>query len=312
MKLSAIGLRVALCTMAVALAGVAQAACYIGTETNASSVQEDSGNGTYNCSVVSTSNNALANVTSQVTWSVAADGTVTWSVPVTESGYPRVDVDLVSVNRSSGKRCNYTYAEQKAGGMKLSTSDLGAATSVTVCADGVITPEPPPPPPPTPEPFSTAKDGCFATFDNTGEASNFDVAIGYSKQFQDGLYEGAAICAGPGQKQCINECVPRNYSDACPADPDGKFNLNDCAQCEWDAPASIDALFKDAAGNAIDMKYCWFYENRVDETADTFKPSPKKKSLSANIDVTTGSNCYTVTVGPMYGGRTYSYWYCPQ
>jgi hypothetical protein len=307
MKLPAIGLRVALCTVVVALSGVAQAACYIGTETNASSVQADSGNGDYTCSLVSTSNGTLDDVTSQVTWSIV-NGRVTWSVPTDADGYPTVDVDLVSVNRSSGKRCNYTYAEQKAGGEELSTSDLGAATSVTVCADGFIAAAPPPP---TPEPFSTAKDGCFATFDNTGEASNFDVAIGYSKQFQDGLYEGAAICAGPGQKQCINECVPRETPLCNPDLYTGGVLPLSCAQCEWDAPASIDALFKDAAGNAIDMKYCWFYENRVDETADTFKPSPKKKSLSANIDVTTGSNCYTVTVGPMYGGRTYSYWYCP-
>jgi hypothetical protein len=305
MKLPAIGLRVALCTMAMALSGVAQAACYIGPETNASSVQEDSGNGTYNCSVVSTSNGSFDDVTSLVNWEFV-DGRVTWSVPVNENGYPSVDVDLVSVNRSSGKRCNYTYAEQKAGGSGLSTSDLGGATSVTFCADGVIAAEPPPEPP---QPISTVGNQCTVTFDYNNTVGNtFDVAIGYSKQqVEGGLYEGAAICANTGgdvtkQKQCINECVPRPIAEGtiCEADKDGRLPL-ECAPCIYDQPEPNTGL-----------PYCWVYENRVNEVPGYFKPSPKKKSLSANIDVSTGSNCYTVTVGPMYGGRTYSYWYCPQ
>lgn len=287
--------------LALAFSASGWAACYIGTETNAESVQADSGNGTYSCQVVSTSNGMLADVTGQITWSVGPTGRVTWSVPVNANGYPTVDVDLVSVSNNSGKRCNYSYPGQPNNGTGLSTSDLSTAKYVTVCADGVMDPEPPPPPP---VPFSTAKDGCDATFNNAG-TGNFDVAIGYTKQYEGGQYEGAAICAGPGQKQCINECVPREYDSSCQADVNGKYPLS-CAQCEWDAPPAIDSLF-----GGEDMKYCWYYENRVNEVDQNFKPSPKKKSLSANIDVTTGSDCYTVTVGPMYGGRTYSYWYCP-
>jgi len=301
MKYTMSGFKLGVCALTLGLSGLANAACYIGEETNATSVQEDSGNGTYTCSLVSTSNGTLDNVTSKVTWSVVG-GRVTWSVPVDANGYPTVDVDLVSVNRSSGKRCNYVYSDQKAGGTQLSTSDLGTATSVTFCADNQIIPAPPPP---TPEPFSTAKNECSATFTIPNEAGNFDVAIGYSKQYEGGQFEGVAICAGEGQEQCINECVPRDYSSCSGPNADGTYPLS-CAQCEWDAPASIDTLF------GQDMKYCWNYENRVDETTGTFIPSSKKKSVSTQIDVSTGSNCYTVTTGPLYGGKTYSYWYCPK
>ena len=315
MKLPAIGLRVAVCTMAVALAGVAQAACYIGPETKAATVQADSGNGTYNCSLTSSSTTGLPlyDVSSQAIVTFNQDGTANWSVPVV-NGY-QLNVDLVSVASNSGKRCNYTYPNLVANGSKLSTTVDGDTSkkSVTVCAttpDPVLAELPPPP-----EPVSTVGNACDATFayDSTVDGK-FDVAIGYSKQFDGGLYEGAAICAGPGQKQCINECVPREYSETCTPDANGRLPLS-CAQCEWDAPVAVDTLF------GQDMKYCWYHENRVNLVYDfdnkvdlnlsTFKPSPKKKSLSANIDVTTGSDCYTVTVGPMYGGRTYSYWYCP-
>jgi len=306
------GFKLSLCALALGLSGWANAACYIGPETNASTVQEDSGNGTYACGLVSTANGTLTDVTSQVNWSVGSDGRVTWSVDVDANGYPIVDVDLVSVRRSSGKRCNYVYSEQKADGTKLSTSDLGTATGVTFCADNVINALPPE----TPEPFSTVGNNCNVEFayDNT-TGNTFDVAIGYSKQQDGGLYEGVAICSGPEQKQCINECVPRDYStdpSTCAANPDGTLPLA-CAQCEWDAPPAIDKLFgEDASGNIIDMKYCWYYENQVDNVPGTFKPSPRKKSVSTQIDVSTGSNCYTVTTGPLYGGKTYSYWYCPK
>jgi hypothetical protein len=243
----------------------------------------------------------LYDVTAQATITPNGDGTVKWEVPVV-NGY-QLNVDLVSVASNSGKRCNYTYPNLVADGSKLSTTVDGDTSrkTVTVCA---TTPYPVLAElPPAPEPFSTAADGCLATFTDAG-TGNFDVAIGYSKQYEGGLYEGAAICAGPGQQQCINECVPREYSETCTPDANGKLPLS-CAQCEWDAPLVVDTQFGE------DMKYCWYYENHVNEVAGTFKPSPKKKSLSANIDVTTGSNCYTVTVGPMYGGKTYSYWYCP-
>jgi hypothetical protein len=297
------GLKLGLFTLALGLSGWANAACYIGPETNASTVQEDSGNGTYACGLVSTANGTLTDVTSQVNWSVGLDGRVTWSVPVDANDNPTVDVDLVSVRRSSGKRCNYVYSEQKAGGEQLSTSDLGTATGVTFCADNFINAMPPK----TPEPFSTAKDGCYAEFTEAGNGQ-FDVAIGYSKQQDGGLYEGVAICAGDGQKQCINECVPKPYvtdSTICSPDPvTGRVSL-ECAQCESEPSEATKQLLNDP-----DIKYCFYYQNQVDET--TFKPSPLKKNVSIEIGVTTGSNCYTVTSGPLYGGKTYSYWYCPK
>jgi hypothetical protein len=298
------GWKLGICALALGLSGWANAACYIGPETLASTVQADSGNGTYNCSLTSSATTGLPlyDVSAQATVTTNPDGTVNWTVPV-QNGY-QLNVDLVSVASNSGKRCNYTYPSLTTSGNNLSTTITGDTSkkSVTICS---TTPNPvlvelPPPP----EPFSTAKDQCEASFTNAGTGSSFDVAIGYSKQYEGGLYEGVAICAGSGQKQCINECVPREYSTTCTANPDGTLPLS-CAQCEWDAPLAVDNLF------GQDMKYCWNYENRVDEIAGTFKPSPKKKSVSTQIDVSTGSNCYTVTTGPLYGGKTYSYWYCP-
>ena len=305
MKHSKLSFKLGISVLAFGLSGLAGADCYIGAETNASSVQADSGNGTYSCSVLSTTNGTMHDVTSQLTYSVGTDGRVTWSVPVNANGYPTVDVDMVSVARSSGKRCNYNYSSQQKNGTGLSTSDGGAVIYVTACADGVIAPEPPPPPP---QPISTVGNGCDATFSyNSNSNGKFDVAIGYSKDAGNGL-EGAAVCAntaglGGSQHQCINECVPH----VIPAGTDCTANANgevpvECRACE----------FEDAASISKGLKYCYYWENHVDTaTAGYFKPGPKKKSLSAQIDVTTGSNCYTVTVGPMYGGATYSYQYCP-
>ena len=299
MKYSKLGFKLGISVLAFGLSGWASADCFIGATTNASSVQADSGNGTYSCSLLSTSNGPMHDVTGQVTYSVGADGRVTWSVPTNASGYPTVDVDMVSVSSNSGKRCNYTYSSQKKNGTGLSTSDLSTAKYVTACADGVIAPEPPPPPP---QPISTIGNACTAGFsyDNTNNGQ-FDVAIGYTKNFGTDGFEGAAICTkGAGQNQCINECVPHEPTGNCTAGTDGTLPLS-CRSCEYEGPTSV----------TNGLKYCWYYENHVNTNAGTFKPSPKKKSLSAQIDVTTGSDCYTVTVGPMYGGRTYSYQYCP-
>jgi hypothetical protein len=300
MKRTRRNLQLAALGLVLAAPGWAIAQCVI-TGTNASSVQSDSGNGTYNCAVVSTANGTLRDVTGQVQYTIAANGRVTWLVPVGPNGAPLVDVDLVSVSSNSGKRCNYTYSAQASAGNSLSTPDGSAAKTVTFCADGKIT-QPPPPPPP--DPISTVGNQCNASFNYTGTTGGqFDVAIGYTKQFQGGSNEGVAICAGPGQIECINECVPRDTPAGtnCSATPDGRLPLA-CAACEWEYP--------DPAGSSKDLKYCWFYENRVDLATQTFKPSPKKKGLNALIEVTTGSNCYTVTVGPLYGGRTYSYQQC--
>lgn len=277
------------------LPGWAVAACFIDSTTNATSVQADSGNGTYNCSLVSTSNNkALSAVTSGITYSIGANGRLMWKGDA--------DVDLVSVFASSGKRCNYTYAARATSGMNLSTSDLSAVKGVTFCSDGVANPELAQA---TPEPISTVGNQCTATFnyDNTS-GQPFDVAIGYSKQFEGSNLEGAAICTAAGQKQCINECVPREVPAGtnCTVGVDGHIPLA-CAPCEWEYP--------DLPGSGTDLKYCWFHENRVDLVSQTYIPSSKKKSLAVQIDVTSGSNCYTVTVGPLYGGKTYSYQKCP-
>ena len=302
MKYSKLSFKLGISMLAFGLSGWASGACFIDASTNAASVQADSGNGTYSCSVVSTANGAMHDVTGQVSYTVGTDGRVTWSVPHNANGYPTVDVDLVSVSSNSGKRCNYSYPGQPNDGAGLSTSDLSTAKYVTICADGVMDAEPPPP---TPDPVSTVGNACNASFSyDTTSNGQFDVAIGYTKNTGDGL-EGAAICAkGNGQHECINECVPHVPAAGtdCTATVNGEVPL-ECRACEYEYP--------DPVGSSKDLKYCWYWENHVDTGSGLFKPSPKKKSLSAQIDVTTGSDCYTVTVGPMYGGKTYSYQYCP-
>lgn len=297
--------------LALGVSSWANAACYIGDETNATSVQADSGNGTYNCSVVSTSDGTLASVSNGVTYSIV-NGKVNWTATTDSStGYPTADVDLVSVASSSGKRCNYAYANQPAGGAMLTTSDGSTPKSVTFCADGAIIPQPPSPPPPPPELITTVGDGCVAPFTYTTPTDGtitdtFDVAIGYTKEFfTDGL-EGAAICATAGSKQveCVNECVPHTPAPGTNCSPlaNGEVPL-ECRACELDYP--------DPVGSNKDLKYCWYWENHVDTSTDGyFKPSPKKKSLSASIDVTTGSNCYLITIGPLYGGKMSTVYQC--
>jgi len=320
MKYQMAGLKLGFCALALGLSGWANAACNM-VGTNASSVQADSGNGNYVCTQITTSNNqSLADVTGAsggLTYTTTG-GKVNWKVPTADVNgkpYPTFDVDLVSVADSKGKRCNYSYADQQWFGDGLTTPEGTLPTRVTVCADRIIA-KAPPADPIVIEPFSTFDDGCDATFTNASQDGKFDVAIGYSKQiigegvYAGGLYEGVAICAGVGQIQCVNECVPREYDSLCQPDVNGRYPLS-CAQCEWE--------FQDPPGSTKDLKYCWHHENQVvipdpsnAPTIGTFLPSPRKKSVSTQIDVSTGSNCYTVTTGPLYGGKTYSYWYCPR
>lgn len=317
MKHSMSGFKLGLCALALGFSGWANALCYIGGETNAASVQGDSGNGTYSCgdTLSPLTGKGLKDITAllpagSIKPGSTIPGTIQWSVPVVDG--KAYNVELVSVASNSGKRCNYAYPDLATSGDNLSTTVEGDTSrkTLTICAttDNPVPFELQAPP----EPFnSTAVNGCDATFSNAGNGT-FDVAIGYSKQQDGGQYEGVAICAreGSGQKRCINECVPRDYSACNPDDPSlllppGTLPLS-CAQCEWEPPEAVKVELKDP-----DIKYCWYHENRVDEPAGTFKPSPKKKSLSLNIDVISGSNCYLKTVGPLYGGKTYSYWYCP-
>jgi hypothetical protein len=269
----------------------------------------------------STIKGQLVDVTKLVNLVEVTDGTgpASWSLTPNADGQV-LDVRLVSVASNSGKRCNYTYSDLALGGTGLTTTNGSRDTSdktVTVCA--VSDKDLVSPPITPPEPISTVGNGCDASFtyktDPTSDltTSQFGIAIGYSKAF-DGDFEGAAVCSASGkpQNQCINECVPLPEGE-CTQNDDGSYPLS-CAQCKWEDPNSA-------------LKFCWYYENRVCKSTyaagesiptycgdraytDSFVPSPKKKSLSAQIDVTTGSNCYTVTVGPMYGGRTYSYQVC--
>lgn len=315
MKHPVFGLKLGLCALAIGFSGLAQAVCEIPATTNATSVQEDSGNGTYNCAQHSTLKGDLRDATHLVRIPDNRGTTASWFLKPTENG-KILDIRVVSVASNSGKRCNYTYSDLPIEGEGLTTTNGSLDTSsktVTVCAVDLAGVDAPPPPPP--EPVSTVGNSCNVDFDyNNADGTpttdkKFDVAIGYSKQqVEGGLYEGAAVCANTAdftkQKQCVNECVP-NTKPIPPgvdcdtaAHPDGRLPL-ECAPCVYD---------QNDPGTGL--PYCWIYENRVNEVLGYFKPSPKKKTLSANIDVTTGSNCYTVTVGPMYGGRTYSYWYC--
>jgi hypothetical protein len=298
------------------LSGWAYGACDISAETNATSVQADSGNGDYQCDLNQTLKGIPLSpvpavlksdwngVDDAVLVTINADGSLKWEVPTDTEGNALVDLDLASVARNSGKRCNYGYSgDQEVEGTGLTTSDGGEVTLWTFCADGqigetaaVII-----------EPDTTVEDGCDATFDlqydENGPVTTVKpgLSLGYTKNRGDGN-EGVQVC-GQGQHRCINECVPRDTTGMdCTPDMNGKLPLA-CAPCEWD--------YLDPVTSADDLKYCWYYQNKVNTSLNTFKPSPLKKVVNASIGISTGSDECTVTVGPLYGGLTYTYFVSP-
>ena len=305
------------------LSGLAHSACLIGADTNASAVQADSGNGDYECSLTSTLKGIpLSPVPSVLAddWTVGdppavlvtlnPDGTLGWEVPTATDGTALVDVDLASMARNSGKRCNYVYAgDQAVEGDGLSTSDSGDVSVWTFCGDNQIgqTSQ-------IIEPDTTVEDNCEVTFSLDGTPiDNPGLSLGYTKDRGDG-YEGVQVC-GTGQRQCINECVPRDpTTTSCAPYDDGSLPLG-CAVCEWEYPDPVDS--------PKDLKYCSYWQNKVcvdgdeDNGCDTraydnsYMQSSLKKSLNASIAVTTGSDECLVTIGPLYGGLTYSYFISP-
>ena len=232
----------AFCCLMFGLSGWANGGCYIGPETNASSVQADSGNGDYQCDLWQTVKGIPLSPVPAVLktdWNgtdnavlVTIDpttGRLNWEVPADAEGNALVDLDLASVARNSGKRCNYGYSgDQFLEGDQLSTSDGGAVTQWTFCADGqigeaaVII-----------EPDTTVVDGCDATFTLDDGTVKPGLSLGYTKNRGDG-YEGVQVC-GSGQHRCINECVPRDTTGAsCSLNADGTLPIG-CAPCEWPA-----------------------------------------------------------------------------
>ena len=125
MKYEKLGSAIGIVTLAFGLSGWANSACVISEDNNASSVQEDSGNGNYDCSLFTTADGGtLEDVTTVVDPKINPDdGTVSWEVPSDVDGNPTIDVDLVSVSRNSGQRCNYLYADQALDDSGLTTSD---------------------------------------------------------------------------------------------------------------------------------------------------------------------------------------------
>jgi hypothetical protein len=318
----------AFCCLMFGLSGWVYGACEIGADTNATSVQADSGNGDYQCDLWQTLKGiplepvpavlATPENEGEMAVRVTIDpvtGRLSWTVPQDADGNALLDVDLASVARNSGKRCNYGYSgDQEVEGAGLSTSDDGTVTLWTFCADGEIGTTAV-----NIEPETTVADACDATFVLDDGTVKPGLSLGYTKNRGDG-YEGVQVC-GSGQHRCINECVPRDTTGAnCTLNPaDGTYST-DCAPCEWDYP--------DPVTSPDDLKYCWYYQNKVcvdkDEdgvadspfcnsgrTLDTFKESPLKKVVNASIGVSTGSDECTVTVGPLYGGLTYTYFVSP-
>ncbi len=288
----------------------AQDGCQMNELTNAASVQADSGNGDYTCELVTTPTGTLGTVATLsalngYTITVEADGTVTWSAPTDMNGYPTADVDLVSVARNSGKRCNYSYPDQPAGGEGLSTSDGGKATSVTICADGLVL-DPPPEPEPEAEFITSIGDACQSSFTADGTLLiDGDVSFAYSGP-ADGAAEEIAICSNETdangasvQRACLNnENLPPNPAYPLPA-------ANCVAGPSGELPVECAPVLYETAGGA---KYCWYYENQVceEDTEDyyfdrwncgtrvgTYIPRPEIGGVDLSVTTHQGSYTYT-------------------
>jgi hypothetical protein len=293
--------------LTLGLPNSANAACLMDELTNAASVQADTGNGDYTCSLVTTPTGTLSTVATLgslngYTISIEPNGTVTWSAPTDSNGFPVADVDLISVARNSGKRCNYSYPDQPVGGEGLSTSDGGAATSVTICADGVL--EPAPEAEPEPEIITSIGDACESTF-TAGDTLliDADVSFGYSAP-ADGQPETIAICSNQTddtsaslQRECLPNPPPNpNYSaENCVPGTSGELPL-ECAP----------VLSQTENGE----KYCWYYENQVcdENTEEVFKMLwgcgnsrtdgtyiPRPQLGGVDLSITTHQGSYTYT-----------------
>jgi hypothetical protein len=261
----------------------AQASCTISEFTNASNVQYQPGAGSWQCSQFSTSNGPMVTITSGVT-SMASGGKVTWSAG------PGVDVDLVSINRNNGNRCNYYYAEQSAGGMDLQPPEGGSGATVTFCADGILSPTPPP----EPEIITTLEDGCVTSFTSGSEPLlDANVAFGFTAASPGGQ-EQVAVCASSAQRECLPNPPRKSYDKAsCTG---AILPLATCAPVEYEAG---------------DAKYCWYYENQVcdantltdepelyvlwgcNDRLGTFRPKTEVGGIDFSVTVFDGSTTYT-------------------
>jgi len=310
------------CALMLGLSGYANSACYIVDETNALGVQEDSGQGNYNCAVLTTPDGVPME---NLIGSVADYGpnaqnplTIDWWVDAVDTDVPpdgtpdsRNNVYLVSTfNKGQGKRCNYLYEAGVSEGAGLGAIDSGAVETVTVCGE----PEPTVLPPAETGIVTTLGEECTATYVYDGtEPLGEQLAVSFG--FTAGSVETITACASyeentplPGLSQM--ECAPPPYPLRTPVPPtngdcstpnlDGSYPLS-CAPVEYDAG---------------DLKYCWYYENRVCETgdlagycegriADTYIPKTKKGSLNITVDVMDGSTCYTYYLR----GRAYHHCY---
>jgi hypothetical protein len=306
--------------LALGFSSWASAQCYIGEATNAMGVQEDSGQGNYDCSVLTTPDGAPMENLLEIIPSLAGfepmndgTGTIKWhvnGVDTNDDGIPdeRNNVYLVSTfNKGQGKRCNYLYKEGVASGDGLGAMNSGSVETVTICGEPTADPLPPP----ETGIVTTLGEECLATFNYDGSDEGGTVpAVSFG--LTAGSTELVAACSssseatidlGLGQTECapppapLRTPVPPAGGDCHTPYVDGSYPLS-CAPVEWDAG---------------ELKYCWYYENRVcevgvsypethhcylrgyDGTAavSTYVPKTKVSTFDISVDVHDGSTCYT-------------------
>jgi hypothetical protein len=261
-KRSGVSVVVAL-TLSLPVLAVGDEICNL-TGTGASTVQVDAGQGNYVCELSSTANGPMTDVTGMANITRDnANGYISWTFDD-----PSRRIYTASVyTGGKGARCNYQYSE------KISEGDnLGDGTPsnkdilVTLCA------APDDSPAAGPDIIDTQADGCTASFSFNGiTGKQFQGAIGLDSGGPD-TNAKLAICAsstreaidkGLGQKRCVGGCVPREIpegTDCAPLD-DGSIPLA-CAPCEW------QSTVPDPYNPGENLKYCWYWQNRVCDPAD--------------------------------------------
>lgn len=289
----------------MSFSSIAWAACNSnGTQTNAISVQSQSGQGNWACTDVSGQGGTMQTLTSGVNVSgttVAGSNGIDWSTT-----NPTVDVDLIRVEDASGKGCNYFYDQSFPFGTNLTPDSNQSIKTVTFCTDNLLVEVTEPPP----QPIATATtcDGTiaedFQTAVNANPSLRHVIAVGEDPF--DGS-DNLALCSSddngnPSQEQCANRCIrPDGFPNHippgtdCTPSVDGKIDL-DCRVCEL---ASV-------VPNDLGVPYCWEFSHQVNELLGTFKPPTVTTPGWVKWEKIEGSACFLFTT--TFFGVEYSYW----
>lgn len=331
MKLSA---RIGAVGALLTITGGAYALCNVDSESNAISVQINSGQGGFTCEtgVISTDGRVVTDLYQGGDGVVKIDPgdtnkTLNWSIkpgmaPEGET-YP---VYLVRVlNNGEGQSCNYSY-----GGLATSDDNLGNATAGrvrdndTLVCGSLDTIALPVEEEPEPDIVTTLGNGCTVSV-TVKDADNNDIPLGspdvtsfftYGLDDQGNDLEQYGVCAGEdlgSQFECIGEdkTIPTLVPTDCPTfNEDGTIE----GRC---APIDTTQRITTAAGTTIEP--CWNFVNRwcedsispdcVSRVPFSFDPRTLVRETASTTQVWQGSP-YCYLTQKLVRGRLKDYWVC--